>query len=78
MKSTLFILVVLLVGCAPIPTMEELEQQASASGDWSEVERRERIDRMRSDDVHLTCPDGYMRVCNKETARSICECVPTR
>ena len=32
----------LLVACEPVPTLEELEDQANLTGDWSQVEKRER------------------------------------
>ena len=39
--------VLLLVSCTPMPTLEELESEATMTGDWSRVEKRERIIRDR-------------------------------
>ncbi len=43
MKCMGVLLLSFLIGCAPVATLEELEAQAYVSGDWSEVEKRERI-----------------------------------
>ena len=57
MKYTTTILAVLLLaGCAPIKSLEELKDEASVSGDWSEVERRERILKRRAE--RGTCQRG--------------------
>ena len=42
-----FILLFLLISCTPQPTIEELEAEAAITGDWTKVERRERVIRDR-------------------------------
>ena len=42
MRITVLLLMLFLAACASRPSMEELEDQAMASGDWSAVEAREK------------------------------------
>ncbi|MCH7538407.1 MAG: hypothetical protein IID57_11200, partial [Proteobacteria bacterium] len=43
MKGTgILVLLLMLGGCAVVPTLEDLEDQALLTGDWSQVENRER------------------------------------
>jgi hypothetical protein len=35
-------LLLVLFACAPVPTLEELEDEAMLTGDWSKVEAREK------------------------------------
>ncbi len=52
-----------LVGCAPVTTLEELEAQAYVSGDWSAVDKRERMIARREARMGPTCPgDAVARV----------------
>jgi hypothetical protein len=63
-------------GCASRPTMEELEKEAIATGDWSEVEKRRQMDRrMGKVDPDRQCPSGESLLCRQAGERENCECV---
>lgn len=65
----------LLGGCGSIATLEQLEAQAMLTGDWSAVERRERIiAKRRARDVSL-CPQGAVALCTDSVGKSECSCV---
>ena len=70
--------VCLLIGCVNEPTVEELEAQALISGDWSEVEKRERSIAKRENSQALSCPQGMMNYCYDKMSEKTCECVPRR
>lgn len=56
--------------------MEELEQEAMQTGDWSAVEQRERMDRkMGRNNPDNACDNDSMLLCSKKGARESCECV---
>jgi hypothetical protein len=65
----------LLVGCASRPTLEELKAEASVTGDWSAVEKRERMNRKMNVQAERQCDPGLMLMCSKRTAKEICSCV---
>ena len=67
---------VLLAGCAGRPTLEELENQAIASGDWTLVHRREAMLERRQEQRGLHCPDEYVRYCWDHVAEQRCTCLP--
>ena len=65
-----------LVGCSARPTIEELEAEALRTGDWTAVEKRERIDKKWG--VVMTdseCRGVYVRLCQTKSAHEFCECV---
>jgi hypothetical protein len=70
-----FFLVLLLGGCATAPTLEELEDQALLTGDWSHVEKRERTIARREAEEPLECASGYMSYCETRIATTRCSCV---
>lgn len=73
----ILILLVILGGCAAAPSLEELEDQAMLTGDWSQVEKRERlIERRRAREQELPdCGPGYVRVCEKQIGQDRCGCM---
>lgn len=76
MKVLLLLGVCLLTAaCGNYQTLEELEQQALITGDWSEVEKRERIIAKREARRALNCPSGYMAYCESMMANKRCTCV---
>ncbi len=75
MKVLSLMILCLLVGCASKPTLEELEAEASITGDWSAVENRERMNRRMGVQDERQCEPGYMLMCNKRSAKEICSCV---
>jgi len=78
MKTLAIVALIFLVGCAGRPTLEQLEAEASTTGDWTEVEQRERmIERMRVQ-TEPECKEGYFYYCRVKGAQEICSCEPTR
>ena len=68
------ILLVILAGCAGSPTLEELEDEAIVSGDWSAVEEREELLKRKGKNV-LQCPSGFVSSCYEVGLRVDCKCV---
>ena len=68
-------LLVFLGGCASITPLEELERQAMLTGDWSAVERRERIIARREARNGPKCPPGAVALCVDGPGRNKCSCV---
>lgn len=78
MKIVCVFAVLLLAACASRPSLEQLETQASQTGDWSAVEKRERsLQRMRMR-AGTQCPDGYFNFCEGVTGTEHCACVNAR
>ena len=76
MKLVGLVALCLLVGCTARPTLEELETEAMATGDWAAVEKRERMDRrMGLVDPINQCPNGEALLCSKKGEAENCECV---
>lgn len=67
-----------LVGCASRPSIEELEAEAVASGDWAAVEKRERLLQRRDPGTGSICPAGYVFFCYDHLFGERCECVPSQ
>jgi len=76
MKFVGIVALCLLVGCTARPTLEELETEAMATGDWAAVEKRELMDKkwgvVQTDSK---CRGDYIRLCRTESAQEFCECV---
>ncbi len=75
--KTIGVLAVLLfvTGCASTKSMDQLELEASISGDWSEVEKRERILARRKEREGPNCPNGYISFCEQVGGAKNCGCV---
>ena len=65
----------LLGGCGTYHTLEELEQEAMLTGDWSRVEQRERIRARRSMRTGVPCPSGYIKYCENRITGNRCACI---
>lgn len=65
----------LLGGCGTYHTLEELEQEAMLTGDWSRVEQRERIIARRGIKTGRSCPSGTTRYCESKGAVVRCGCI---
>jgi hypothetical protein len=65
----------LLGGCGTYHTLEELEDQALISGDWSQVERREHKIAMRTARSGVSCPAGTTLVCQRGGVNEGCACI---
>ena len=77
MKTALIIFLVLLMGCSNRPTLEELEDQALVTGDWTAVEERERELRARAalTGEQEPCPENATRVCFEKGMDVDCTCM---
>ncbi|MDH3531366.1 MAG: hypothetical protein OEO82_00475 [Gammaproteobacteria bacterium] len=64
----------LLAGCGGLTPMEHLERQALLTGDWSAVEKRERMLRRRDAHAGVRCPHGQVRVCQNDVGAERCDC----
>ena len=66
----------LLVGCSTRPTIEELEAEALDTGDWSAVEKRQRMDEkwgvVKSDSA---CRGDKVEICQTKSKQEFCDCV---
>jgi len=78
MRILLLVLTVTLAACASKPTLEELEDEAMVSGDWSAVERREEIQKDLRGESAQRCPDKHTVVCEQMGGSEDCECVSPR
>ena len=65
----------LLTGCGSMPSLEQLEEQAFLSGDWSAVEKRERLIARRIAIRGPQCPVGMVAFCEKRGVQKLCGCV---
>jgi hypothetical protein len=67
----------LLAGCAAGPTMEQLEDEAMQTGDWSKVEQRELLQARRMGRARTECPQSYALLCVAEAnvGSEKCKCV---
>ena len=75
MKAITSIFVLCILGaCAPAIPLEELEQQALLTGDWSAVELRERVNRTQQGGDLPKCSEDELRVCIDEGAVEHCTC----
>ena len=71
MKQTIFVVsLMLLGGCGTYHTLEELEEQAFRTGDWSAVERRELILARQQYRNGIACPRDHVAYC--ENSRCAC------
>jgi len=76
MKVAVLVISALLVaGCGSMPSMEVLEQQAFLTGDWSAVEKRERMIERRKMRNGNICPAGHVAVCESFGGTDRCSCV---
>lgn len=75
-RSLCVLALVALVGCSSRPSLEKLEEEAMRTDDWSEVDKRIRMERsMGWHDPDEKCPSGEALLCSKKGEREFCECV---
>lgn len=65
----------LVVACAPVKSLEQLEAEALATGDWSAVEKRERVLAMRAERNAVNCQSGFIEYCQMIGGSERCSCV---
>jgi len=75
MKLLLLMGVFFLTGCVSMPTLEELEAQAFLTGDWSAVEKREKLIAKRDLMRGPRCPAGTTAYCEQRLGPKRCACV---
>ena len=75
MKGIIVLALILLTGCASYQSLEQLEAQALVSGDWSAVERRERIIVRRKQRNSFQCPPDSIAYCEMGISTDRCTCV---
>ena len=63
-----------LVGCVSRPSLEELEDNAGKTGDWTAVERREELDKERLESTAPGCSVGLRKNCVEEQSGIVCYC----
>lgn len=72
----LLVVLMVLAGCAARPSLQELEEEALATGDWSRMERRIEMDRkMGMIDGVEKCDNGYVLHCQAKGEREVCGCI---
>ncbi len=75
MKFVILFTLVIVVGCAPRPTLEQLEDEAMATGEWTTVERREEVTKKRLEATAPGCPVGQSKHCIEEQSGIQCYCL---
>ena len=65
----------LLGGCGGLTSLEQLEATAMLTGDWTEVEKRERILERRKLRAGPQCSPGRVAVCEAGAGSERCSCV---
>lgn len=75
MRAIILTGVLLLSGCAASLPMAELERQAMMTGDWSEVERRERQIARREARNAPDCGNGFVSYCVDTAGDDRCTCI---
>ena len=66
---------VLVFGCATRPTLEQLENEASTTGDWTDVEWREELIKKRLESTAPGCSVGLSKICFEELSGIQCYCI---
>jgi hypothetical protein len=76
MKRLAVLAMIVLAGCAARPSLQELEEEAMATGDWSRLEHRAMMDRkMGRIDGEEKCDNGYVLHCQAKGEREVCGCI---
>ena len=78
MKGITILLLVLLAGCGTFIPLEQLEQQALLTGDWSAVEQRERMIARSDFWSSPKCQGEQINFCHSSGANTYCECVESK
>ena len=75
MRLLIIAVVAVLVGCSASPTLEELEDEALVTGDWSAVEAREQLMQRKRKKNVIDCPSGFTSSCYESGPNVQCECI---
>ena len=74
MRILTLVVLLMLAGCSSAPSLEELEAEAMATGNWSAVEERERVLRQQKRTAEFDCPEGLTLVCVDKGGGEDCIC----
>ena len=75
MKGIIVAALLVLGGCSGYQTLEQLEEQALVSGDWSAVEKREELIARQAQRNGPECPRGFTAYCESGAFEQRCSCV---
>ena len=75
MRVLLIIGAIFMGGCGSFVTMEELQEQAMLTGDWSAVEQREKILARRAERRGPSCNNGRVAYCEIRMGDKVCRCM---
>ena len=75
-KFVILFTLVIAAGCASRPTLEQLEDEAMTTGEWTAVERREEVIKERRESTAPGCPVGLIKKCFEEQSGIQCYCLP--
>lgn len=75
MRFVVLFTLVIVAACASRPTLEQLEDEANTTGDWTAVERREELIKKRLESTAPGCPVGHRKKCLEEQTGIQCYCV---
>lgn len=75
MKFVILFSLVVVASCALSPTLEQLEDEAITTGDWTAVERREEVVKERLETSAPGCPVGLIKKCVEEPSGIQCYCI---
>ncbi len=68
------VLALVLTACSGLSTLEKLENEAMLTGDWSKVERHERILAKRAAERGPSCPGSQIPICVSWGNELRCQC----
>jgi hypothetical protein len=75
MKFLILCMLMIVVGCSARPTLEQLEDEANTTGDWTAVDRREDVIKMRRETTAPGCPVGLSKRCYEAHTGIECYCI---
>lgn len=76
MKILSILVAAFLIACESQPTMQELEDEALRTGDWSAVEQKDRMAERMQIAPELKCPEHLIRICIQNGEHEECYCQP--
>jgi len=75
MNIVILVMLIIVVGCAQRPTLDQLEDEALVTGKWTTVERREELIKKRLESTAPGCPVGLSKKCFEELSGIQCYCI---
>ena len=75
MRGIIVAALLILGGCSGYQTLEQLEDEALVSGDWSAVEKREELIARQALRNGPKCPKGFTAYCETSVFDQRCSCV---